>query len=441
MSRAMRCLAFLAAGAAAQEEPYLPSLPNLRAREWFQDARFGLFIHWGVYSVAGEGEGVMHRRRMTSEDYGKLAARFDPAAYDPAGWVALAKRAGMKYVTVTSKHHDGFAMWDSKVSDWDVVDRTPCKRDVLKPLADECRKQGLKLFFHHSLLDWHHPDYYPRGRTGEHSGRPEGGDFGKYLEFLDAQVAELCSGRFGEIAGIWFDGWRDRLDGEGSTKARVDWRLRRTYNLVHRLQPQALVGNNHHVPPFPGEDFRTTGKDQPGGTPGTPPAPGTLPLEICGTIGGSWGYDAGDREFKTVPQLVHALVRAAGRGANFLLNVGPMPDGRIPPEFVDRLEAMGQWLERHGESIYGTRAGPVAPQDWGVTTRKEAAVYVHVLDPQAAPADGIVLAGLEPGKVKSARLLRGGAEVPLAPGRNVLQLPPRESLDPVDTVIVLELAP
>src|SRR2546422_3339337 len=196
-------------------ESYKPAPENLKAREWFQDAKFGLFIHWGVYSVLENGEWVMHNTKMTLEEYEKLPARFNPVNYHPAEWVALARAAGMRYITITSKHHDGFAMFDSKVSDWDIVDRTPYKKDPLKMLAGECRKQGVKLFFYHSQLDWHHPDYFPRGRTGQYSGRPESGDWYRYLDYMDAQLGELLT-NYGEIGGIWFE--------RGGGKAEADSR-------------------------------------------------------------------------------------------------------------------------------------------------------------------------------------------------------------------------
>src|SRR5438477_4463858 len=167
-------LTFLATCSA---QTYKPSESNLKARQWFQDAKFGLFIHWGVYSVLGDGEWVMNNRKIPIRDYEKLPPEFNPVDFNAAEWVAIAKAAGMKYITITSKHHDGFAMFDSKVSDWDIVDRTPYKKDVLKMLADECHRQGIKLFFYHSQLDWHHPDYYPRGRTGHDAGRPASGEW------------------------------------------------------------------------------------------------------------------------------------------------------------------------------------------------------------------------------------------------------------------------
>ncbi len=366
----------------------------------------------------------------------------------PAQWVRLVKQAGMKYITITSKHHDGFAMWDSKVSDWDIVDRTPYKQDVLKLLADECRKQGIKLFFYHSHLDWHHPDYFPRGRTGKHTGRPESGDFNKYLDYMDAQLAELLGGRYGQVAGIWFDGWWDqqiKKMGKDPTAdplaTQVDWRLRRTYDLIHKLQPAALIGNNHHVAPFPGEDFQMFEKDLPGqNTAGfnTDSTIGSLPLEMCETTNVSWGYKRTDTKWKDHKKLVHLLVGAAGRNANLLLNVGPKGDGTFPPEAVKQLEGLGTWTKQYGESIYGTRGGPVPPQPWGVTTQKGNKVFIHVLDASAASGEQISLPGLE-GRVKRARLLKDGKAVELDAGTGSLRLP-AAMRDEVDTVIVLDRA-
>ena len=192
---------------------YKPTPQNLASRQWFQDARFGLFIHWGVYSVLEDGEWVMNNRKIPVAEYEKVPPKFNPVNYNPADWVALAKAAGMRYITITSKHHDGFAMFDSKLTDWDIVDRTPYKKDVLKMLADECHKQGIKLFFYHSHLDWHHPDYYPRGRTGHNSERPESGEWHRYLDFMDGQLRELLT-NYGEIGGIWFDGWWDKTNAD-----------------------------------------------------------------------------------------------------------------------------------------------------------------------------------------------------------------------------------
>ena len=407
---------------------YQPAPENLAARRWFQDARFGLFVHWGVYSVLGDGEWVMNNRRIRAAEYEKLPAFFNPVDFDPAAWVALAKAAGVKYITITSKHHDGFAMFDSKVSDWDIVDRTPYKKDVLKMLADECHRQGVKLFFYHSQLDWHHPDYYPRGRTGRDTGRPESGEWNRYLDYMDGQLRELLTG-YGEIGGIWFDGWWD--------KPEADWRLGKTYAMIHSLQPAALVGSNHHRRPNPGEDFQMFEKDLPGrNTAGFNDQSeiGDLPLETCETMNNAWGFNITDRSYKSTKDLVRYLVRAAGNDANFLLNVGPMPNGKIQPEFVTTLHEVGQWLGRYGESIYGTRGGPVTPRPWGVTTQKGSTVYLHVLD---WPDETLSLPKL-PGKVTTGRFLKDGGRAAFVEDEGGVRVKiPAAMRDDTDTVVAL----
>jgi alpha-L-fucosidase len=414
----------------ATSADYEPTPANQEARRAFQDAKFGMFIHWGVYSVLGDGEWVMHNRRIRAADYEKLPGLFNPTQYDPAEWVALAKAAGMKYITITSKHHDGFAMFDSKVSDYDIVDRTPYGKDVLKMLADECHRQGIKLFFYHSELDWHHPDYYPRGRTGGDSGRPDNGTWSRYLDYMDGQLRELLT-NYGEIGGIWFDGWWD--------KPEADWRLERTYKMIHDLQPAALIGNNHHHLPFPGEDFQMFEKDLPGGRTAEfnrEAKVGALPLETCETMNNAWGFNLTDGHYKSTRDLVHYLVKAAGNDANFLLNVGPMPNGKIQPEFVERLREVGQWMAAHGEAIYGTRGGPVAPRSWGVTTQKGDTVYVHVLDYD----DPVLAMPALPRRVDAARVLTGGAPVTFHETASGLTLSLPAARDTYDTVIAVDLA-
>jgi len=411
-------------------QTYRPTDANLQAREWFQNARFGMFIHWGVYSVLGDGEWVMNNRKMTASDYEMLAPKFDPTAYDPAAWVAAAKSAGMRYITITSKHHDGFAMWGTKQNHWNIVDATPYKKDVLKMLAEECHRQGIKLFFYHSQLDWHNPDYYPRGNTGKTAGRPDNGNFDRYLDFMDNQLRELLTG-YGEIAGIWFDGMWD--------KPKANWRLDRTYGLIHGLQPAALVGSNHHLLPLPGEDFQMFEKDLPGHKTADFNATsevGQLPLETCDTINNSWGYNKNDQHFKSTKQLIQYLARAAGYNGNFLLNIGPMPSGEIQPEFVERLHGIGRWLEHNGESIYGTRGGPLAPTSWGATTCRPGKIYVHVMD-----YNGDLLALSKLPAVKAAKVLASGGAVEITSlkGGIVLHLP--EARDEADTVIVLDTVP
>ena len=235
------------------------------------------------------------------------------------------------------------------------------------------QKGGIKLFFYHSHLDWYQENYFPRGRTGNASGRPESGDWYKYLDYMDGQLRELLTG-YGEIGGIWFDGIWD--------KKGADWRLGKTYKLIHDLQPACLVGNNHHLAPLR-EDFQMFEKDLPGhnttGFSGEQEV-GELPFETCETMNNSWGFNLQDKNYKSTKNLIKYLVRAAGYNSNFLLNVGPMPDGKIQPEFLNTLKEIGKWTEKYGETIYGTRGGPISPRSWGVTTQKGNKVFVHILN-------------------------------------------------------------
>jgi len=406
---------------------YKPSESNLKARQWFQDAKFGMFIHWGVYSVPSDGEWYMEQKKVPVREYEKFAPQFNPTKFNAVEIVALAKSAGMKYITITSKHHDGFAMFATKQNKWSIVDATPYAKDPLKALAEECRKQGIKLFFYHSQLDWHNPDYFPLGRTGHSSGRPEGGDFNRYLQFMDAQLSELLT-NYGDVAGIWFDGMWDKPD--------ADWQLQRTYSLIHKLQPAALIGSNHHHAPYEGEDFQMFEKDLPGSnTAGfNQTSISALPLETCETINGAWGYNKNDKNFKSVPALIHYLVRAAGANANFLLNIGPMPTGQVQGEFIERLHAIGEWNARNGETIYGTRGGPIKPRVWGVSTQKGDTVYLHILDWND---DYLALPEL-PG-VTGAHVFGSNQKLELQPAKGTALLHlPAEIRDPVDTIVVLE---
>ena len=398
-------------------------------QEWFRNAGFGMFIHWGTYSVLGDGEWVMENHKMPITEYEKIPPQFNPTEFNAAEWVALAKSAGAKYITITSKHHDGFAMFASKQSDWNIVDRTPYKKDPLKMLADECHKQGIKLFFYYSQLDWHNPNYFPLGRTGHSAGRPPGGDWNKYLDYMDAQLTELLT-NYGPIGGIWFDGWWDKPD--------ADWRLQQTYALIHRLQPTALIGSNHHHKPFPGEDFQMFEKDLPGQkTAGfnKDSEIGALPLETCDTINKAWGYNKNDKDYKSAKDLIQYLVRASGNNANFLLNIGPMPNGTIQPEFVERLHAIGAWLAKNGESIYGTRGGPIAPQKWGVSTQKGNKVFVHLL---AASTGALLLPKIDI-EIGRAYMMTNGDKVNvMSIERGTLLILPTSADDPADNIVVLE---
>jgi alpha-L-fucosidase len=424
------------AAARASEAPYIPSADNLAARQWYQDAKFGVFIHWGLYSLlAGGGEKnglaewIMNEKKIPIAQYERLADFFNPVKFNADEWVSQIKASGARYITITSKHHDGFALWDSQVSDWDVM-RTPFKRDILGELKAACDRQGVKLFFYHSQLDWHHPDYFPRGKTGKgYTGRPEAGNWDRYIDYQNAQLTELIT-RY-QPAGFWFDGWWDHEE----TPMRDRWRLRETYDLIHKLSPAALIGNNHHVTPFPGEDYQMFEQDLPGeNEKGFNKAEvSRLPLEMADTMNGTWGYSLTDASPKTTKQLIHRLVGSAGRNANYLMNTGPMPDGRLQPENVETFKEIGAFMRANGESIYGTRAGPVKPQPWGVTTAKAGRVYVHVLN---MPADGVVNVPLK--GVRGASLLDGGAPVKMTRTADGVRLNlSADRAGPYDTVVVL----
>ncbi len=415
----------------AQEKKYLPSPENMKSREWFQDAKFGLFIHWGVYSVLGDGEWVMNNQQIPIKTYEKLPAFFNPIEFNPSEWVKMAKAAGMKYITITSKHHDGFAMFDSKISDYTIVKKTPYGKDVLKMLADECRKEGIKLFFYHSQLDWHHPDYFPRGFTGgSWTGREEKGDMNKYLDYMDTQLTELLT-NYGDVAGIWFDGMWDKKDD--------NWRLENTYSLIHQLQPAALVGSNHHRTPYDGEDFQMFEKDLPGhNTTGFAQEQkvGDLPKETCETINNSWGFNLRDDRNKSIKELIQYLVKAAGYGSNFLLNVGPMPNGKIQPEHVALLKQIGEWNQQYGETIYGSRGGPLSARDWGVMTQKGNKIYVHILNWYD---ETLTLPRLGK-KIVSAKLFIDKTPLKFVDNDFGLSIKvPKEKMNDVDTVIELEV--
>ena len=420
---------------------YIPSKENLDARVSFQEAKFGMFVHWGVYSILGDGEWVMNNQNIAIDEYEKLPSFFNPIDFDPKEWVALVKEAGMNYITITSRHHDGFSMFDSKVTDYDIVDATPYGKDVLKALAEECRKQGVKLFFYYSLLDWNRDDYFPRGRTGKGiPGRGEG-EWEEYITFMKAQLKELLT-NYGEIGGIWFDGHWDQKEWDGKKfgELKVDWHYDEIYKMIHDLQPQALIGNNHHIGVIDGEDFQMFEKDLPGkNTTGWGTAAdqiGSVPLEVCETINGTWGFNLQDRKHKSNKELIHYLIKAAGYGSNMLLNVGPMPNGKIQPEHQSSLRAMGKWLKENGNTIYGTQKGPIEPTDDFVSTQKGKTIYLHVLNPDL----NLIHIDRVPVKIKSVRVLKTQKNIPFRNDKFGMVVDVSAlSKDPIDTVIQIEL--
>ncbi|MDO4228487.1 MAG: alpha-L-fucosidase [Capnocytophaga sp.] len=359
---------------------YKPSEANLKARSEFQNDKFGVFIHWGLYSMLADGEWVMHNKNLHWQEYEKLAGGFYPNDFDAAEWVSAIKASGAKYITITTRHHDGFSMFDTKHCDYNIVKSTPFKRDIIKEIADECHKQGIRLHLYYSHLDWRRDDYYPLGRTGKGTGRTKQGDWKNYLDFMNKQLTELLT-NYGKVGAIWFDGmWDKDIYPDGMTPET--WNLYEQYELIHRLQSACLIGNNHHLVPFAGEDIQIFERDLPGenkaGLSGQDIS--KLPLETCETMNGMWGYKIIDQNYKSTETLIQYLVKAAGKNANLLLNVGPQPDGKLPQVAVQRLKEMGEWLKVYAPTVQGTRGGVVSPRDWGVTTQKGKKLYVHVLN-------------------------------------------------------------
>lgn len=419
-------------------QSYAPSADNLRMRKWFDSARFGLFIHWGAFSVLGDGEWVMNNRNIRVPEYTRLITIFNPEQFNAQQWVAAAKNAGMQYITLITRHHDGFSIWDTQQSDWKIT-RTSWGKDALKQMADECHRQGIKLFVYYSLLDWYRTDYqYETGRTGHGTGRTQKSDWPHYIAFMKAQLTELLT-NYGEINGVWFDGFWDQLgsDTAKDQPSHVDWHITEIYELIHRLQPQCLVGNNHHQTPLSGEDFQMFEKDLPGdNTTGFGGAAiSKLPLETCETINDSWGFNITDRNYKSEKTLVRLLVKDAGYGANLLLNIGPMPNGVIQPEFVDRLNAMGSWLKKYGPTVYGTSAGFQKPGDWGAITEKGNKVYLHIFKPTG---DRFFLQ--VPYSVKSAKLYAGNSLAFQSLQDHYVMIDMKSvQPDPIDTIVELEV--
>lgn len=361
----------------ASAQQYVPAPENLKARADFSNRRFGIFLHWGLYSMFAQGEWYMTNANINNKEYAKAAEAFYPHNFDARQWVKAIKDAGAGYLCFTTRHHEGFSMWDTQCSDYNIMN-TPYGKDIVRQLADACHEQNIGLHFYYSHLDWTREDY-PVGRTGRGTGRKgDKQDWPSYYNFMNRQLTELLT-NYGKVDCIWFDGVWDH----DSDAKPFDWQLEEQYALIHKLQPACLIGNNHHKTPVAGEDIQLFERDVPGenkaGLSGQEVS--RLPLETCQTMNGMWGYKIADQNYKSTRELLHLLIRTAGKGANLLLNVGPQPDGSLPAAALSRLKEMGEWLRLNGESIYGTEAGGVTTgSDDIVCTRKGKTLYVHLLD-------------------------------------------------------------
>ncbi|MGQ9807713.1 MAG: alpha-L-fucosidase [Armatimonadota bacterium] len=412
-----------------------------RRAAWWTEARFGMFIHWGVYAVPadstllngsrGAAEWYLTNKRMPIDDYRRFAARFNPGRYDAAQWVKIARQAGMRYIIITSKHHDGFCLWDSALTDWSISKATPFQRDALRELSRECRRQGMPLGYYYSIMDWSHPDYLPRRAWDT---RPaEGADFERYVQYMKGQVRELIGG-YGPVRVLWFDGeWEDTWTHERG----VD-----LYNYVHTLAPDILI-NNRVDKGRKGMQGMTREGDFRGdfGTPEQEVPPEGFPdgrlWESCITINHTWGYAENDTDWKSSTQLIRLLCDVAGKGGNLLLNVGPKADGTFPEAITERLLEMGRWLQANGEAIYGTSAGMLKDLPEGVRcTRRGSTLYLHVFE---WPEEGLTIRGVSALPVR-ARVLATGEEIPVARvGRTGIRVARPSETDPAVTVVRLDI--
>ncbi len=402
------CIAALSAGQikAGSAKDYL-NAGEQYIQAW-REMKFGLFIHWGPVSLkgteigwsrGGERRGRTGKGSIPIEAYDNLYKQFNPVRFDADEWVQVAKDAGMKYLVFTSKHHDGFSMFDSKVTDY-KISNSPFKRDVVKELADACHKTGLKLGYYYSPVDWYHPDY----RTENHS---------RYIEFMHTQLREICS-NYGSIDIIWFDG----LGGTAE-----DWDSENLFKMIRQLQPKVIINNRAGLPADHDTPEQKIGKFQ-----------NDRPWETCMTICRQWAWKPNDR-MKSLEQCIQTLVKTVGGDGNLLFNVGPMPDGRIESRQVERLREMGIWLEKYGRSIYGARGGPFKPGPWGVSTYKGNTVYVHILN---WTGEKLTLPGIPKRIVRSSILTGGTVRVNQTADSIEISVPENDRRE-IDTIIKLQL--
>lgn len=433
----------------AQSRADAETLSENERMAWWREARFGMFIHWGLYSilagehhgevVKGNAEWIMDKLNIPVAEYELFAERFNPVKFNADEWAAIAKSAGMKYLVITTKHHDGFCLWDSDVTNYDIMDASPFRRDILAELKVACEKEGIKLCIYHSLVDWHHPDaqapLYPDYNAGQTDPSVFNPAFPEYYEhYLKPQVKELLT-QYGEVGVMWFDGdWIPDYTHEMAKDM---------YSYIRGIQPNILINNRvdkgrngmagmNREGEFLG-DFGTPEEEIPDtGLDG-------VDWESCLTINNTWGFKRTDTNWKSKEVLIHNLIDIASKGGNLLLNVGPTGEGEIPAPSVERLQAMGAWLTANGEAIYGAKPSPFARPGWGRYTAKGGYVYAHVFD---WPDNGRLL--IDKGaKVQKAWLLSGTGEpleVHASRAGDSIRLP-TEAPDPIATVIKLEVGP
>lgn len=373
---------------------------------WWQEARFGMFVHWGVYSLAGRGEWLMYQEHIPYQEYKKLAGQFNPKNFKPKEWVALAKEAGMKYIVLTTRHHDGFCLFDSKVSDF-TAPKTAAKRDLIREFADACHEAGMRMGFYYSLQDWHIPGTLPQGYVVADS------TMNRLVAQAKSQVRELLS-NYGKVDILWFDGL---TPGDPNR-----WHSQELLDMARELQPQIIINDRSGLP----ADFST---------PENVVVAQKRPWESCFTMNRSWGYAPGDQNYKPVAEVLRVLVSCASQGGNFLLNVSPDGDGKIPGQQIDALKKMGAWMKVNGKAIYGASAAPIVAYNLGLTASVENKVYLFV---QRWPGSTVPLAWIG-SKVKSARLLSNDqtAKIEQKGDRVWLHGFPQEAPDPYLPVIEL----
>jgi len=374
---------------------------------WFVHDRFGLFIHWGIYSAAARHEWVKNREKISDEDYQKYFDHFNPDLYDPEVWAQEAKNAGMKYFVVTTKHHDGFCLWDSALTDYKAPN-THAGRDLIRPMVEAFRGEGLKVGLYHSLIDWHHPQFpidglHPMRDNLEFREAQKDRDIRKYAEYLHGQTRELLT-RFGKINIMWFDFSYPGSDwGWSKGKGKDDWQSEKLLAMVRELQPGIMVDDRLDLKDA--ADIRTPEQYQPAGWVEVDGKP--VVWEACQTFSGSWGYYRDEANWRSADELVRTLIDCVSKGGNLLLNVGPNARGEFDPRAIERLRGIGEWMRLHSRSIYGCTASDfTAPADCRLTQNGNR-LYLHIL---AWPYKHIHLDGFA-GKVAHAQLLNDASEV------------------------------